>query len=253
MAGLTIVTGASAGIGEGFARSYAKEGATLMLVARRRARLETLAAELGGAEIVEADLATDAGVKAVLAAIGDRPVERLINNAGSGLRGHFAELDGEAQAAMIRLNCVALMALARGVLPGMIARKAGGILNVASTAAFQPGPWMATYYATKAFVLSLSEALHEEVKGSGVRVAAICPGPTITEFAAHADLDETPLFKRFAVGPEQVVKDGIAALEANQAVKISGLANFFGAESVRFAPRGLVRRLAGSLQKARQA
>lgn len=252
MAGLTIVTGASAGIGEGFARSYAKEGATLMLVARRRERLETLAAELGGAEIVEADLATDAGVKAVLAAIGDRPVERLINNAGSGLRGHFAELDGEAQAAMIRLNCVALMALARGVLPGMIARKAGGILNVASTAAFQPGPWMATYYATKAFVLSLSEALHEEVKGSGVRVAAICPGPTITEFAAHADMDETPLFKRFAVGPEQVVKDGIAALEANQAVKIFGLANFFGAESVRFAPRGLVRRLAGSLQKARQ-
>lgn len=252
MAGLTIVTGASAGIGEGFARSYARQGATLMLVARRRERLETLAAELGGAEIVEADLATDAGVKAVLAAIGDRPVERLINNAGSGLRGHFAELDGEAQAAMIRLNCVALMALARGVLPGMIARKAGGILNVASTAAFQPGPWMATYYATKAFVLSLSEALHEEVKGSGVRVAAICPGPTITEFAAHADLDETPLFKRFAVGPEQVVKDGIAALEANQAVKISGLANFFGAESVRFAPRGLVRRLAGSLQKARQ-
>lgn len=253
MAGLTIVTGASAGIGEGFARSYARQGATLMLVARRRERLETLAAELGGAEIVEADLATDAGVKAVLAAIGDRPVERLINNAGSGLRGNFAELDGEAQAAMIRLNCVALMALARGVLPGMIARKAGGILNVASTAAFQPGPWMATYYATKAFVLSLSEALHEEVKDTGVRVAAICPGPTITEFAAHADMDETPLFKRFAVGPEQVVKDGIAALEANQAVKISGLANFFGAESVRFAPRGLVRRLAGSLQKARQA
>jgi short-subunit dehydrogenase len=253
MSGLTIVTGASAGIGEGFARTYAKQGATLMLVARRKERLEKLAADLGGAEIVEADLATDAGVAAVLAAIGDRPVERLINNAGSGLRGNFAELDGEAQAAMIRLNCISLMALSRGVLPGMIARKAGGILNVASTASFQPGPWMATYYATKAFVLSLSEAMHEEVKDQGVRVAAICPGPTLTEFADHAGMDETPLFKRFAVGPEQVVKDGIAALEANQAVKISGLANFFGAESVRFAPRGMVRRLAGSLQKVRGA
>jgi uncharacterized protein len=253
MKGLTIVTGASAGIGEGFARSYAKQGATLMLVARRKERLEKLASEIGGAEIVEADLSTDTGVAAVLAAIGDRPVARLINNAGSGLRGEFAALDGEAQAAMVRLNCISLLALSRGVLPGMIARKSGGILNVASTASFQPGPWMATYYATKAFVLSLSEALHEEVKDAGVRVAAICPGPTLTEFADVAGMDETPLFKKFAVGPEQVVKDGIAALEANQAVKISGLANFFGAESVRFAPRGLVRRMAGSLQKVRQA
>ncbi len=141
--------------------------------------------------------------------------------------------------------------LCRGVLPGMIATKTGGILNIASTAAFQPGPWMAVYYATKAFVLSFSEALHEEVKRSGVKVAALCPGPTRTEFADAAGMGESALFKYMGSEPGSVVRDGLAALDANRAVKISGVANALMAESIRLTPRGVARRLAGSLQKSR--
>jgi hypothetical protein len=152
---------------------------------------------------------------------------------------------------MIDLNCRALVELCHLALPGMIARKSGGILNVASTAAFQPGPWMAVYYATKAFVLSFSEALHEELKDRGVRVSALCPGPTRTEFAEVADMADSDLFKRFASGPEAVVADGLAALKANRAVKVSGAMNAVMAGSIRFTPRWLARRIAGSLQKRR--
>jgi short-subunit dehydrogenase len=135
----------------------------------------------------------------------------------------------------------------------MIARRRGGILNVASSAAFQPGPWMAVYYATKAFVLSFSEALHEEVLADGIRVAALCPGPTRTEFGDVAAMSDSALFKRFAVGPEPVVRDGLAALAGNQAVKVSGALNSVMAQSIRFTPRVLARRIAGGLQKSRQS
>ena len=133
----------------------------------------------------------------------------------------------------------------------MIARRAGGVLNLASTAAFQPSPWFGVYSATKAFVLSFSEAIHEEVKRHGVRVAALCPGPTRTEFAAVAGMGDSPLFKLFASDTAGVVKDGLAALKGNQAVRISGVANALMAESIRFTPRFLARRVAGSLQKGR--
>ena len=255
---VTVITGASSGLGEGFARALAADKRNLMLVARREERLAALATELAGrhgvhVETLPLDLATpDAGARLVdAAAAAGLNIDQLINNAGFGLRGGFTELDLARQREMIALNCTSLMELCHRVLPGMVARKRGGILNVASTAAFQPGPWMAVYYATKAFVLSFSEALHEEARPHGVRVAALCPGPTRTEFGDVADMSDSALFKTFAAAPDQVVRDGLAALAGNQAVKVSGALNTIMAESIRLTPRVIARRLAGNLQKAR--
>ncbi|MEI9927446.1 MAG: SDR family oxidoreductase, partial [Sphingomonas sp.] len=202
--GTALVTGASAGLGTHFARALAAEGHDLILTARRADRLEVLAAEIRAAhavrvETIAADLAAPGAAAALMAEIGKRglAVNTLINNAGFGLAGAFVEQDPGQIGRMIELNCGALVDLCRAVLPGMVQMRSGGILNVASTAAFQPGPFMAVYYASKAFVLSFSEALHEEVRGQGVRVAALCPGPTQTEFfdaaAMGDDILLTPL------------------------------------------------------------
>ena len=252
-----LVTGASAGLGAEFARQLAASGHDLILTARRTDRLEALAAELRAAgvivTVIAADLGDPAGPDALMAAIdaAGLHVDTLVNNAGLGHRGAFAELPVAGQQAMIDVNVRALVTLAHAVLPGMIARGNGGILNVASSAAFQPGPWMAVYYASKAFVLSFSEALHEEVKGAGVRVAALCPGPVHTEFAGLAGMEDMAVFDRMATPADAVVRDGLAALAANHAVKVSGTMNAIAAASVRFAPRFLVRQLAGAFQKAR--
>jgi len=258
--GTALITGASAGLGEIFARKLAARGSDLILTARRVDRLEALAGDLRdkhgiAVAVIPADLAAPGAPAALIADIAGRglAVTMLVNNAGFGARGAFAEIDRATQTRMIALNCRALMELCHAVLPGMIERRSGGILNVASTASFQPGPWMAVYYATKAFVLSFSEALHEEVRGQGVHVAALCPGPTRTEFAEVADMGDSELFKRFASDPERVVEDGLRALARNRAVKVSGLMNGILAGSIRFTPRGLARRIAGSLQKSRQA
>ena len=252
----TLITGASAGLGEGFARAIAAERKDLILTARRLDRLEALAAELRSNHGVEvhlfpADLTDPAAPAKLLAdiAAAGLTVDQLVNNAGYGTRGAFAKGEAADQLGMVDLNCRALVALTHGVLPGMIARKSGGVLNIASTAAFQPGPWMAVYYATKAFVLSFSEAIHEEVKPHGVRVAALCPGPTRTEFAERAGMGESALFKTLASGADAVVRDGLKALAGNQAVRISGTANTLMAESIRLTPRFLARRIAGSMQK----
>lgn len=255
---VALITGASAGLGEGFARALAAGGDDLILTARRADRLETLAGKLRGKHGVRvhvlaadlADAAAPAQVMAEIAAAGLQ-VDTLINNAGYGLRGPVAELDGAAQLGIVDVNCRALVALARAALPGMIARRSGGILNIASTAAFQPGPWMAVYYASKAFVLSFSEALHEEVREHGVRVAALCPGPTHTEFADRAGMTDMALFAKLASGPDAVVRDGLAALRSNTAVKVSGAMNAMMAEGIRLTPRAWARRIAGSLQKGR--
>ena len=253
-----LITGASAGLGEGFARALAADGHDLILTARRAERLQALATELRNkhgvtVHVFTADLTDPAAPAHLIANItaAGLAVGTLINNAGYGLRGPVADLDADAQLGIVDVNCRALVALARAVLPGMVAQRAGGILNLASTAAFQPGPWMAVYYASKAFVLSFSEALHEEVREHGVRVAALCPGPTHTEFAGRAGMGDMALFTRLASGPDAVVRDGMAALKANQAVKVSGAINAVMAESIRFTPRALARRIAGSLQRAR--
>ncbi len=256
--GAALITGASSGLGEGFARALAAERQALILTARRADRLEALRAELVAkhgvaVEVIATDLAAPDGPAAVMRAVTARglTIDTLINNAGFGTRGAFAEADAATQIGMVDLNCRALVALAHAVLPGMVALGRGGILNIASTAAFQPGPWMATYYASKAFVLSFSEALHEEVRGTGVHVAALCPGPTRTEFAALAGMSDMALFERLAGDADAVVRDGLAALKANRAVKVSGAANAIGAGGVRFLPRALARRIAGGLQKRR--
>jgi uncharacterized protein len=257
---VTLITGASAGLGEGFARALAAEKRNLLLVARREERLAALAVQLAerrgiAVETMALDLAAPDASEQLMAEVAARglSVDTLINNAGFGARGSFIEIDLAEQRRMIELNCTLLMDLCHRVLPGMIAAKRGGILNVASTAAFQPGPWMAVYYATKAFVLSFSEALHEEVRGHGVKVAALCPGPTRTEFADVAGMNDSELFKRFATSPEAVVRDGLAALKSNTAVKVSGTMNTIMAESIRFTPRLLARRIAGGLQKTRSS
>jgi hypothetical protein len=248
---VTLVTGASSGIGELLAREAARRGHALALTARRGDRLQALADELGGAEVIVADLAdpaAPAGIAAALTAHG-LSVDVLINNAGLGQRGQVATIPLERQLAQVDVNVRALTELTVRLLPAMIARRRGGILNVASTAAFQPGPNMAVYYATKAYVLSFSEALHEELRPHGIKVSALYPGPTYSEFAERADMDRSELFKRFAGDAAKVARDGLDGLERNRAVNISGALNAVMATATRFGPRAVNRKLAGWLQR----
>jgi len=250
MAKVALITGASAGLGAEFARQLARRGTRLVLVARREDRLRALAAEVGSAGVIAADLsAHDAADRLVadLDAAGD-DVELLINNAGFGQIGRFATLDAARQREMIDLNIGTLTALCRAFAPRMIERKSGGILNVASTAAFQPGPNMAVYFATKAYVLSFTEALHEELKPHGVHVTALCPGPTRTEFGDVAGFGGNGMFDRVAMTAEPVVAAGLAGLERNHAIVVTGLINKIGAASTRFAPRSVVRKIAGAIK-----
>ncbi|MEO6255541.1 MAG: SDR family oxidoreductase [Sphingomicrobium sp.] len=244
---LALITGASAGLGIEFARQLAKRGHRLVLAARRIDRLEALAAELGNARAVAIDLSQARSAQKLLAEVGE-PVDVLVNNAGFGLKGRLAELDPDRLREMIDLNIGCLTDLCRAVAPGMIERRSGAILNVASTAAFQPGPNMAVYFATKAYVLSLTEALHEELKSHGVKVSALCPGPTKTEFGAVAGFGDKGAFHRFAADAPSVVRAGLDGLERNRAVVIPGLLNGVGAVSIRFLPRFVVRKIAGAIK-----
>ena len=247
---VALITGASAGLGVEFARQLSKRGYRLVLAARRKERLEELAKELGKARAVGIDL-SKAGAPAKLMAdieANGETVDLLVNNAGFGLIGRFAELDARRERQMIDLNVGALTDLCRAVAPAMIKRKSGAILNVASTAAFQPGPKMAVYFATKAFVLSLSEALHEELKPHGIKVSCLCPGPTRTEFGGVAGFDGSRVFDRIAMSAGDVVEAGLKGLEANHAVVVPGWMNKVTAASTRFAPRTLVRKIAGAIK-----
>jgi len=247
---VALITGASAGLGVEFARQLSKRGHRLVLAARRKERLEDLAKELGNARAVAIDLSKAGAAAKLLAdveAAGEQ-VDLLVNNAGFGLIGRFAELDAQRERQMIDLNVGVLMDLCRAVAPHMIQRKSGGILNVASTAAFQPGPNMAVYFATKAFVLSFTEALHEELKPHGVKVSCLCPGPTRTEFGEVAGFGGNGLFDRTAMEAPEVVEAGIEGLEKNRAVVVPGLVNKIGATSTRFAPRSIVRKIAGAIK-----
>ncbi|WP_324805739.1 SDR family oxidoreductase [Sphingomonas sp. LY29] len=247
---VTLITGASAGLGVDFARQLSAKGRRLVLVARRKDRLDALATELGNARALECDLSEVGAVDRLMADIAahDEQVDELVNNAGFGLTGRFAELDGPRMRQMIDLNCGALTELAHAVLPGMLDRKSGSILNVASTAAFQPGPGMAVYFATKAFVLSFTEALHEELRGAGIRVTALCPGPTATEFGAVAGFGGNPMIDNLSSESAAVVTAGLEALDRGKAVVIPGLVNKFGAQGHRLLPRSLLRRIAGTIK-----
>lgn len=246
----TLITGASSGLGAEFARACARRGDELVLIARRRERLEALAAEIGGnAHLVLQDLAAPGAAKRIQAET-DRLglfVHTLINNAGFGLAGTFAALPADRQAEMLQVNLVALTDLSRLFLPTMLERRDGAILNVASTAAFQPGPGLAVYFATKAYVLSLTEALHEELKGSGVRVSALCPGPTNTEFGTVAGT-KGKRFEPLFADAASVVAAGLKGLDRNKAVVIPGLANKATAQSSRFIPRAAMRRIVAALK-----
>jgi uncharacterized protein len=205
---VALVTGASAGLGEEFARQLAARGHRLVLAARRKDRLEALAAELGNARSVEIDLGRPGAAAELMNNIAQagETVELLVNNAGFGLHGRFDKADPERLRQMVDLNCGALTDLCRAVLPAMVERGSGGIINLASTAAFQAGPGMAVYFATKAYVLSLSEALHEEVRQFGVKVSALCPGPTRTEFGEVAGFTNKAAFDRLSMDSTTVVR-----------------------------------------------
>jgi short-subunit dehydrogenase len=249
-----LVTGASAGIGAAFARALAAGGHDLVLVARRQGRLETLAKEVaerhGVAATVEtADLAEEADLARLVAAVAADAPDVLVNNAGFGTLGRFAELDAERELEEIRLNVLALVRLTHAALPGMLARRSGGIVNVSSLAGESPGPFTATYSATKAYVTSFSESLYEELRGSGVVVQALLPGFTRTEFQEVAGVDPN-LVPPFAwMSAERVAALSLQALARGEAVCVPGVGNRLLGAVAGLAPRGLARRLLGATQR----
>jgi uncharacterized protein len=251
-----LVTGASRGIGEVFARQLAALGKDLVLVARDEHSLRTTAGELSAAHgvrvhVIAADLSLPGAAAAIWAETARLGVEvdLLVNNAGLGKRGAFATLAGEAQAAMVRLNVNTPVELARLYLPGMRARRRGGIINVASNAAFQPVPYLAIYAASKAFILHFSEALAEEVGADGVRVMALCPGATDTAFWNVAGIWENR--RGWMTSPEKVVTSGLRAFARRRAFFVPGLGySLVAFAASRLGPRWLVRRIAGRLLRS---
>ncbi len=250
-----LITGASAGIGGELARQFAAEKCKLVLVARRRERLEELAAELRkqhGVEVhvVPADLGRADAPQAIVDRLtGDGvPIDVLVNNAGFGALGPVAELDVQRQMEMIQVNVAALTHLTRLLLPGMIQRRRGGILNVASTAGFQAGPFMAVYYATKAYVISFSEALADELARSGVTVSCLCPGPTLTEFAETAKMGHTLMFKLQTMTAQQVAHAGHRGFRRRRLLVVPGWINYLGSMGSRWVPRSMARGIARRLQ-----
>jgi short-subunit dehydrogenase len=249
-----LITGASSGLGREFALQLAREKFGLVLVARREDKLSAVAEsarKLGApaATVIAADLAQSGAAATVHRKVTEAGIEIdwLINNAGFGTTGPFERLAPERELEEINLNVTALVALTRMFLPAMVERRRGNIINVASTAAFQAVPWMATYGATKAFVLSFSEALACELRGTGVSVLALCPGPTRTEFQSVAHVDETKIPSLSFMDSATVVAQAIAAARRGKSLRINGLMNFVLAEVTRFAPRSLTARIAGAM------
>ena len=250
-----LITGASSGIGRELARLFAADGAELVLIARSEARLHELAGELATehgvrAQVVPADLSQPSGPGEIMEALAQRhiDVDVLVNNAGFGAHGPVAGIGAGRQLEMIEVNVAALTRLTALLLPGMLERRRGAILNVASTAAFAPGPNQAVYCATTAYVLSFTEALAEEVRGSGVRVSCLAPGATQTGFAAQAGMGSTRLFRRGVMDASRVARAGHDGLRRGKTLVIPGLRNRALAFSVRLSPRGLVTRVTGYLQ-----
>lgn len=251
-----LITGASSGLGEEFARQLARENYDLVLTARREDRLKTVAAEamkLGSSkvEVIASDLGQADAATKLHQQVTQRgiEIECLVNNAGFGTHGMFHKLPLDREVEEINLNITSLVAMTRLFLDGMVARGRGTIINVASTAAFQPVPYMATYAASKSFVLDFSEAVSYEVKSSGVTVMALCPGPTRTGFQNVAGVNESGVPSFAYMDAKTVVAQALASAKRGKSVRINGIINSVMAQSTRFTPRSLVARIAGAMFK----
>lgn len=257
MGGTVLITGASSGLGFELSKIFAREGYDLVLVARREDKLNSLKEEIESvynkkAYVFPADLSKSNAPDDILAYTNENnlSIDILVNNAGFGDFGEFSKLDANKQTNMINVNVTALTRLCRLFLPQMTERKSGKILNVASIAAFQAGPLMAVYYATKAFVVSLSDALSFELKNSGVTVTALCPGPTKTGFEDGAQLEKSGLFKNLKVATARDVSEyAYKALMKNKTIAVHGLLNKLVVIGAKFAPRKLSRFMAYNIQK----
>jgi short-subunit dehydrogenase len=256
-----LVTGASGGIGEDLARMLARDGYDLVLVARTAAKLESLGAELAAAHGVRAiavaeDLSDPDAPARIVARLDEEriAVTALVNIAAFGLRGPFSSNDWDVERRMMQVNVVALVELTKRLLPGMLERREGQILNVASTAAFQPGPGMAVYYATKAFVLSFSDGLRTELAGTGVTVTTLCPGPTATGFVDAADMKDAKLFRMGTVmRSDDVARIGYDGMRRGRGIVVAGLLNRLGAFFVPLMPRKLVNGVIARLHESASA
>ncbi len=249
---LALITGASEGIGKAFARQLAALGKDLVLVARREDRLKALAEEVSAkhgvqTHVIAADLAQPGAAGALFAETERQglEVDLLINNAGFGKGGEFTNIPFDAQAEMVRLNVNALMELTRLYLPAMRRRRRGGVINLSSTSAFQPVPYMAVYGATKAFVLSFSEAIAQEVAPDGVKVMALCPGFTATGFQAVSGVGEA--WRERMASPDEVVAVALRAFEQGRRAAVPGFTNSFLAFGTRLVPRRLAARIAAHM------
>lgn len=254
-----LITGASGGIGLELARLFAADGYPLILVARDAAKLGHLAASLAKEFGIEAtplisDLSVPGAGSGLIQRLKSekRLPQILVNNAGFGFFGDFQNTPWDREASMIQLNITALTELTKGILPEMLAARHGRILNVASTAAFQPGPFMAVYYATKAYVLSFSEAIFEETRGTGVTVTTLCPGPTTTGFQEAAKLETSRLMNTAFATAESVARAGYLGCMRGKRLIVPGVINKIQTTLVsRFLPRGLVLRLVRFVQRRR--
>jgi short-subunit dehydrogenase len=249
------VTGASTGIGQAFSERLARDGWDLCIVARRAGRLEALAKRLRAehgtkVQVLPADLTDPAALRALEGRLArDARLELLVNDAGMGDFGAFARHDREVVDAEVRLNVLTVVRLTHAALRGMLRRRRGAIVNVSSTMAFQPFPYAAIYGATKAFLNSFTEALHEELRGSGVRVQSLCPGLTHTEIFASAGADVSSLPSFLWMEPEAVVAESLSALERGAVVCVPGLGNRALSSLSRLVPHELSRRVAGVLMQ----
>ena len=253
-----LITGASTGIGYELAHLFAQNHYDLVIIARHQDKLEEMAAQFErkyGVHVIPhvCDLTDPAAPDSIFQEMERQKihVDVLVNNAGFGIYGLFAASDIKQQLEMVQLNVTALTHLTRLFLSGMVARKSGKILNVASTAAFQPGPLMAVYYATKAYVLFFSEAVANELKGTGVTMTVLCPGPTASQFQRRAGIEKTRLVKTGMMTAAQVARIGYRALMKGQPVVVAGWRNKIFAFLIRFSPRQLAVRIVRALQEER--
>src|SRR5487761_2211598 len=248
-----LVTGASSGIGESMAEEFARRGSDLVLVARSAERLANVADRVRqrfgvSVTILVADLVNATERLGVIEACADRKIDVLVNNAGVGLQGNFADLGSEPQVSMVELNCAAVVAMSAAFVPGMMQRRAGGVLNVARSAPFQPIPTMATYAATKAFVLSFSYALREELRPHGVHVLALCPGPVATYFSrGFSDRLVSDRFFAHAPSPDAIVRKAVGRFVAGRSSSLAGPGAYAAAFASRALPRDLVTGAIGRL------